>query len=136
MQNAQRPQYRGTFHCLQTIVAKESVRGLYRGMASPMSGVAFVNAIVFGVYGNIQRHSDNPDSLKTHFFAGTAAGLAQSIVCSPMELVKTRLQLAEQFKESYRGPLDCAKQIWKTGGLRGMFKGLGSTALRDVPGEF
>lgn len=30
--------YKGTFDCFKSIIAKESVRGLYKGMASPMAG--------------------------------------------------------------------------------------------------
>jgi solute carrier family 25 (mitochondrial carnitine/acylcarnitine transporter), member 20/29 len=30
------PVYKGTFHCLKTIIAKDSFRGLYRGVTSPM----------------------------------------------------------------------------------------------------
>lgn len=128
--------YTGTFHCLKSIVAKESVRGLYKGMASPMAGVAAVNAIVFGVYGNIQRHSSNPDALKTHFLAGSIAGLTQSVVCSPMELIKTKLQLQDKLPTAvkYKGPLDCLQGIWKHEGLRGVYRGLGITAARDLPG--
>ena len=59
-------------------------------MSSPMSGVAFVNAIVFGVYGNVQRNTNDPDSLYSHFMAGAAAGLIQSVICSPLELTETR----------------------------------------------
>lgn len=85
-QDYRNPLYKGTLDCFRKIIAKESVRGLYRGMSSPMAGVAAVNAIVFGVYGNVQRRTANPDSLYSHFLAGNAAGLAQSFICSPMEL--------------------------------------------------
>lgn len=79
-----------------------------------MAGVAAVNAIVFGVYGNVQRHAANPDSLYSHFLAGSAAGLAQSLICSPMELIKTRLQLQENLPKGafkYKGPMDCSRHI-------------------------
>lgn len=95
-----------------------------------------VNAIVFGVYGNVQRHCPNPESLKTHFIAGSMAGLAQTVVCSPMELIKTRLQLQDKVPSGvkYKGPVDCLKSIWRYEGLRGMYRGLGITAARDLPG--
>lgn len=64
--------------------------GFYRGVWSPMGGVALVNAIVFGVYGNLQRGLSDPESLRSQFLAGGIAGLAQSVVSSPVELVKTR----------------------------------------------
>ncbi|XP_063699748.1 mitochondrial basic amino acids transporter [Culicoides brevitarsis] len=135
-QDPRNPRYRGTFDCLRTIVAKESLRGLYKGIGSPIAGVAFVNGIVFGVYGNVQKNYTNPDSLNAHFMAGCAAGVAQSVVCSPMELVKTRLQLQDNIKgiEKTKGPIDCMMHIWKNKGTRGIFKGLGITAARDLPG--
>lgn len=136
-QDYRNPLYKGTLDCFRKIIAKESVRGLYRGMSSPMAGVAAVNAIVFGVYGNVQRHAANPDSLYSHFLAGSAAGLAQSLICSPMELIKTRLQLQENLPKGafkYKGPMDCSRHIWKTEGYRGLFRGLGITAARDMPG--
>ncbi|XP_033150284.1 mitochondrial basic amino acids transporter isoform X2 [Drosophila busckii] len=129
------PKYKGTFHCMRVILLNDNVRGLYRGISSPMMGIGLVNAIVFGVYGNIQRISDNPNSLMTHFFAGATAGVAQGVICAPMELAKTRLQLSTQIDsgQRFKGPIDCLKYIQKTEGLRGTFKGLSATILRDVP---
>jgi solute carrier family 25 carnitine/acylcarnitine transporter 20/29 len=79
-----------------------------------MAGVAVVNAIVFGVYGNFQRHLARPDALSSHFLAGAAAGFVQSFVCSPMELVKTRLQVQQKSAApggGYCGPMNCLTQV-------------------------
>ncbi|XP_055542258.1 mitochondrial basic amino acids transporter [Wyeomyia smithii] len=136
-QDFRNPLYKGTLDCFRKIIAKETVRGLYRGMSSPMAGVAVVNAIVFGIYGNVQRRTADPDSLHSHFLAGTAAGLTQSFVCSPMELIKTRLQLQGNLPKGafkFKGPLDCLRHIARTEGFRGVFRGLGITAARDMPG--
>lgn len=136
-QDHHKPLYRGTVDCFRKIIAREGIHGLYRGMSSPMAGVAAVNAIVFGVYGNIQRRTSDPDSLRSHFIAGTAAGLAQSVICSPMELIKTRLQLQENLPKGafkFNGPIDCTRHIWRTERFRGIFRGLGITAARDMPG--
>lgn len=128
-QDARNPMYRGTFHCLKSLVAQNGVSGLYRGMSSPLAGVAAINAIVFGVYGNVQRRASDPDSLRSHFFAGAIAGFAQSMLCSPMELAKTRVQLL-----GHGSPLQCLKDIHMSEGLRGVFKGYGITVLREIPG--
>lgn len=123
-------------HCLKTIIAKDSVRGLYRGLSSPLAGVAFVNAIVFGVYGNVHRLAGNSNTYKIHFMAGATAGLVQSLICSPMELVKTRLQLQHDKIGciKFRGPVQCLSYIYRCEGLTGIFRGLGVTTIRDVPG--
>lgn len=132
-QDCRNPKYRGTWDCLRTIVAKESVSGLYKGMTSPIAGVAMVNAIVFGVYGYTQRHLSEPDRLSAHFLAGVSAGLAQTPVSSPIELAKTRLQLQSSFQSDSRGPIQCLRNIYKKEGYRGVFKGLSITFLREGP---
>lgn len=128
-QDSHNPKYRNTFHCLQTIFAKEGIRGVYRGVTSPLLGVAGINAIIFGVYGNAQRCMKNPDSLKSHALAGGAAGFIQSFLCSPMELVKSRMQVGDTSKD----PVDCLKKIYRNSGISGVFRGLGLTILREVP---
>ena len=91
-----------------------------------------VNAIIFGVYGNLYRRlSDDPDALLPHFVAGAGAGFAQSFICSPMELIKTRLQVQKDGR--YNGTWDCLKQTVQKEGSRGLFKGLGLTCSREVP---
>lgn len=128
-QDAKNPKYRGTIHCLRSLIVKEGIRGVYKGMSSPLAGVAAINAIVFGVYGNIQRNSKNPDSLNSHFVAGCAAGFVQSFLCSPMELAKTRSQISDGSKP----PLLCLKELYQQNGTRGIFRGLTTTILREVP---
>ena len=46
-------------------------------MASPLYGVAAMNAIGFGVYGNVIRRLNNPDSITSITTAGVAAGGVQ-----------------------------------------------------------
>lgn len=98
-----------------------------------MAGVAVVNAIVFGVYGNTHKSLTEPDHLGSHFLAGASAGLAQTPVCSPIELAKTRLQLQSSSQIRYAGPLECLKYIYRQEGMRGVFRGLGVTFLREAP---
>lgn len=132
-QDFRNPKYRSTFHCFQSIIKKESFSGLYRGMSSPLGGVAIINAIVFGVYGNVQRRMAHPESLTSHFMAGALAGLAQSFVCSPMELAKSRVQI-QNSAAAYSSPLQCLLQIARTEGIRGVYRGLGITVAREMPG--
>ncbi|KAJ8982882.1 hypothetical protein NQ317_004312, partial [Molorchus minor] len=129
-QDLHNPKYRGTVHCLRSIISKEGIRGVYRGVTSPLLGVAGINAIVFGVYGNVQRKLSNPDSLASHALAGGTAGLFQSFICSPMELAKSRLQVGDPIS---KGPLECLMRIYTNEGFRGVFRGGGLTIGREVP---
>lgn len=78
-------------------------------MSSPIASVAGINALIFGVYGNVQRRLSDPESLGSHALAGAVAGVVQSFVSSPMELVKTRLQIQEV--------CDGGKQLYKYAGF-------------------
>lgn len=111
-------------------------------MSSPIAGVAVVNAIVFGVYGQAQRYSTNPDNLSTHFIAGAFAGLAQTPVVTPLELIKTRLQINTLNKKNNKittttinkiGPINCLREIYRNNGITGIFNGCSVTALRETP---
>lgn len=136
-QDFKNPLYRGTFDCLKKIIQKDSVGGLYRGISSPLASISVLNAIVFGVYGNVNRKMTDPDSLMSHFYAGTAAGVAQTLICSPMELVKSRIQIQDGIPNAiqHKSPYECLKHVWRNEGRRGVFKGLGITVARDIPGN-
>ena len=43
-------------------------------MSSPLAGVAVMNALSFGVYGNVIRRMDNPETIPAITTAGVSAG--------------------------------------------------------------
>ena len=117
---------------------------MYKGMASPMIGQVVINAIVFGVHGNTLRRLNDKRAVG-NFIAGGLAGGVQTFVCSPIELIKTRMQLQGQGESRkfifvkkddlfrYSDPVDCMAKILKYEGLRGFFRGFYCTLLREVP---
>lgn len=62
-QDSLNPRYKGTFDCFRQTIKNESIRGLYKGMSSPMFGVSLVNAVVFGVHGNIVKRLKDKTAL-------------------------------------------------------------------------
>ena len=50
---------------------------MYRGMSGPLASVAAINAIGFGVYGNVSRRLQNPDVVQSAAIAGCASGFVQ-----------------------------------------------------------
>ncbi|CAG0922281.1 unnamed protein product [Notodromas monacha] len=144
-QDAHNPRYRGVVHCFMKTVQTEGLHGLYKGISFPLGGMAVVNAVAFGAYGNMLRHMSNPDALESHFIAGAVSGLAQSFLTAPLELARTRLQLQGQGEgwanfvkqgsaDSEGGIVACIRQIYREAGIcRGIFKGLGITLVRDAP---
>ena len=63
---------------------------MYRGITSPLAGVAAINAICFGVYGNVNRRLKDPESLKSITVAGMASGFVQ--VCVIILLYEMKLK--------------------------------------------
>lgn len=59
---------------------KLQARTMYKGISSPLAGVAAINAICFGVYGNVNRRLNKPDSLRSITIAGMASGFVQVTV--------------------------------------------------------
>ncbi|KAG5857502.1 hypothetical protein ANANG_G00020130 [Anguilla anguilla] len=138
VQSVNKPLYRGTFHCFQSIVRQESLLGLYKGIGSPMMGLTFINAIVFGVQGNAMRRLGK-DTPLNQFLAGAAAGAIQCVICCPMELAKTRMQMQgtgekKSTRKLYKNSLDCLVRIYNKEGFKGINRGMVSTLVRETPG--
>jgi solute carrier family 25 carnitine/acylcarnitine transporter 20/29 len=129
------------FSILRNMVSKEGFASLYRGMGAPLASVTFQNAVVFQTYAVLSRACDSsdsakdPPSYKSVALGGMGTGALQSLLLSPVELIKIRLQLqnTNQSKESGTSPSKVAKNIWRKEGLRGIYRGLGITVMRDVP---
>ncbi|XP_054166327.1 mitochondrial basic amino acids transporter-like [Oppia nitens] len=112
---------------MTSVLAEHSVISLYRGLCAPLAGLTAINAIVFGVYGSLIKKMDEP-SLLWQATAGCAAGLSQSFISCPIELIKTRAQLRSM------SVMDCLREtIRKEGCMRGLYRGFGATIVRDVP---
>ncbi|XP_077444082.1 mitochondrial basic amino acids transporter-like [Stigmatopora argus] len=137
VQNVNKPMYRGTIHCFQSIIRQESLFGLYKGIGSPMMGLTFINAIVFGVQGNVMRRLGQ-DTPTNQFLAGAAAGTIQCVICCPMELAKTRMQMQgtgekKSSRKMYKNSVDCLVRIYRREGLWGINRGMVTTLIRETP---
>lgn len=119
--------------CTRALLKGGTLATAYRGVGAPLGGIAAVNAIVFGAYGNTRRALPNPDALSTHAAAGAASGFLQSFALAPVELVKTRQQLAKSGDGMPSGAWAGARHIVRTGGFKALFRGLSITVVRDSP---
>eukprot|EP00932_Pfiesteria_piscicida_P011685 SRR837773.22892.p2 GENE.SRR837773.22892~~SRR837773.22892.p2 ORF type:complete len:194 (-),score=69.06 SRR837773.22892:47-589(-) len=67
------------------------------------------------------------------FLAGAAAGVVQCALATPVELVRTKLQVQQEGSRIYRGNLDCIRQVIRAEGLPGLYRGNVSMMLREAP---
>jgi solute carrier family 25 carnitine/acylcarnitine transporter 20/29 len=100
-----------------------TVSKLYRGIWSPLLGVGFEKAIVFGMYDKVQGLFINPNRSipLVNVISGAVAGLSASFLVTPYERIKILLQNGSSVqRETFR--------------IRSLFRGLSMTFTREVPG--
>lgn len=93
------------------------------------------NAVVFQIYASLSKSfnttkADEPPSYTNVALAGVGTGAIQTLLLCPVELLKIRLQLTSG---PNIGPVTMAKDIFKKEGIRGIYRGLSVTVLRDAP---
>lgn len=133
------------------ILKNEGVRGIYAGVTPSVAAQVTENAILFMAYGYCQKavmwmtntHRNEDLSLFSLACCGSLASAFAALGLTPTELVKCRLQVQHVAMQSqglaqaeFRGPLDCALKILRAEGVPGLYRGLASTLLRELPGNF
>lgn len=129
--------YAGTLDCAKKTIAKEGFFGLYKGMSAPLTGVAPIFAMSFFGFGLGKRlqqgNSTKPLTNLQLFGAGAFSGVFTTSIMAPGERIKCLLQIQHgDANKKYNGMIDCAKQIYKEAGMRGIYKGTFATLLRGV----
>ncbi|KIV82448.1 hypothetical protein PV11_04561 [Exophiala sideris] len=113
---------------------------LFRGAAAPVLGYGALNSILFMTFNRSLKLMDPSIfdytrlagvDLGKIWIAGAIGGLTTFVVSAPSELVKCRTQLGIDGQGSSYAVF---KDIWKHGGLRGLYYGGAITSLRDAFG--
>ncbi|KAK0087878.1 hypothetical protein PV325_013867 [Microctonus aethiopoides] len=134
------PQYSGLRNAIKEIVRVEGLRGLYRGVTPNVLGSGSSWGFYFFFYNSIKTwiqggNSKKPLGPSLHMVAAADAGILTLLMTNPIWVVKTRLCLQYtsdiRLDESkrYSGMFDALGKIYRTEGVRGLYKGL-------VPGMF
>ncbi|KAF4610872.1 hypothetical protein D9613_007212 [Agrocybe pediades] len=123
--------YRSTFQAITTIVREERFIGLYKGITSPLATVALMNGLVFASYRFLLKlQLPTPETVPTITqiaLAGAGCGIISSIITTPTELIKIR----QQSQLTQTTARQVAFQIFREAGVRGLYRGITATALRD-----
>lgn len=128
------PHYNGVFDCLKQIAAKEGPSRLYKGISSPILMEAPKRATKFACNDEFQRLYKNLfgcDKLTQplSILSGASAGVCESFVVVPFELVKIRLQ---DVSSKFNGPIAVVKDIIQKEGILAMYNGLEPTVWRHA----
>jgi solute carrier family 25 carnitine/acylcarnitine transporter 20/29 len=122
--------------CVRATMAKEGVRGFYRGVTPPLCLSGVYNSILFSlnqIMTNLVTPADHPAGSPLPLWRiALGAELTAPLYClciNPMEVVKVRLQVQSQEpgKRLYSGPLDCVAKTVKGGGIQALMRGYSAT---------
>ncbi|KAL3907956.1 MAG: hypothetical protein SGARI_003289 [Bacillariaceae sp.] len=130
-----------TIGSLIDIAKTQGIGGLYRGVAAPLLAVTPAFAVSFWAYDlagkAIRKTANIPDTQELSStqvaLAGAWSGVPLAFVLGPTDRIKCLMQVDSSGK--YRGFTDCLLKTYQDGGIRSVFRGTGSCALRDVPGN-
>ncbi|XP_038262765.1 mitochondrial glutamate carrier 1 [Dermochelys coriacea] len=159
-QNGQR-MYTSMSDCLIKTIRSEGYFGMYRGAAVNLTLVTPEKAIKLAANDFFRYHLSKDGkklTLLREMLAGCGAGTCQVIVTTPMEMLKIQLQdagrivaqkklmaaqarlssttsagAAESVVETRTTATQITRELLRSKGIAGLYKGLGATLLRDVP---
>ncbi|GAA5898581.1 hypothetical protein JCM5296_005933 [Sporobolomyces johnsonii] len=133
-QTARPGQFKGPLDIAMQTIRKEGFFALYKGMASPLIGVAGVNSLLFASNAYARKLvSPFPDlSIGQVALAGAMAGAAQSVLASPVEMFKVRMQ-AQYGANPKRLREVVGEMFAKYGWKKGIMRGYWITVVREIP---
>jgi dicarboxylate transporter 10 len=130
---SQRRNYRNAIDGLVRMTREEGLRSLFRGVWPNSFRAVLMTASQLASYDGFKRllitHAGMEDGLGTHFTASFAAGAVATTVCSPVDVLKTRIMSAKEAK----GVLRLLGDVYRAEGVRWVFRGWVPSFIRLGP---
>ncbi|KAF8458226.1 mitochondrial carrier domain-containing protein [Kalaharituber pfeilii] len=126
------------------IWVKEGPLAFYKGTLTPLIGIGACVSVQFGAFHEARRRlagwnkEYRPQrkelTLGQYYLAGATAGVANTVLSSPIEHVRIRLQTQPHGAHRlYDGPASCIRTLLRTSGLfHGLYAGSVVTLLREA----
>mmetsp|Transcript_9975 Transcript_9975/g.36460 ORF Transcript_9975/g.36460 Transcript_9975/m.36460 type:complete len:346 (-) Transcript_9975:90-1127(-) len=117
----------------KSILRREGLRGLYRGIGPVAASAGPAHAVYFSAYeaakSSLGRYAPNNSPL-VPAAAGAVATIAADSMMTPADVIKQRLQLASS---SYKGVMNCILRLASEEGIGVFFKSLPTTLVMNIP---
>jgi solute carrier family 25 carnitine/acylcarnitine transporter 20/29 len=136
-----RNEYRGFFNCVAKITREHGWRGFWQGFAPSMVRNVPAYGHFFSVYELTWRALARPGEKLEELpawkvlLAGGMGGLGFWGPTYPIDVMKSSIQAdsPDPKHKKYSGMIDCARQIYRTSGWRGFYKGVTPCMIRAFP---
>uniref|UniRef100_A0A5S6QAI6 EF-hand domain-containing protein n=1 Tax=Trichuris muris TaxID=70415 RepID=A0A5S6QAI6_TRIMR len=127
----------GKLPSLPSVLRQLGFAGLYKGASACFMRDIPFSAIYFPFYAHAKlwfADKDGHNDPWSLFCAAFIAGVPAAGLCTPPDVVKTRLQVpASTGKTHYSGLLDGFREVWREEGFRAFWKGSAARILRSSP---
>lgn len=128
--------------CFRQSIRADGVLGLYRGISAPLAGAAIENSSLFFSYRMAQSilqatvyPSTDPLPLSGLLISGAASGAFTSLLLTPVELVKCKMQVPVSATASKPGPISIIAMVVRHDGFLGLWRGQMGTLIRETGGS-
>eukprot|EP01132_Coremiostelium_polycephalum_P003705 gene3705-4617_t len=130
--------YANTMDCVLKIAKSEGLGGFFKGLESTLWRHAFWNGGYFGLIHTIKTALPKPktekQTLLNNFVAGGLAGTFGTILNTPADVVKSRIQNQGNGPRKYNWCIPSMITVWKEEGFAALYKGFLPKVLRLGPG--
>ncbi|XP_069065594.1 mitochondrial carnitine/acylcarnitine carrier protein-like [Pleurodeles waltl] len=129
--------YAGSVDCALQVYTERGVRGLYKGTLLtllrdvPATGMYFMTYEWLKEFLTPEGKSVAQLSSIRILLAGGFAGVCNWVVAIPMDVLKSRFQIAPEGR--YQGFADVLREVLREEGPRGLYKGFTAAMLRAFP---
>ncbi|KAK2565052.1 Mitochondrial glutamate carrier 2 [Acropora cervicornis] len=111
----------------QDVLRSKGVRGLYKGLGATLARDVPFSCIYFPLFSFLRLEFQPVEgpSPPHSLLAGCVAGMIGSLAVTPMDVVKTRLQVLRnaQGEAAYSGIVDCVQKTYTNEGIMAFYKG-------------
>ncbi|KAH8593639.1 mitochondrial carrier domain-containing protein [Bisporella sp. PMI_857] len=139
--------YTGPLDCFRQSFRADGFIGLYRGISAPLVGAALETSSLFfwervgreALFRSGAYRRDKPLPLSALWLTGAISGAFTSLVLTPVELVKCKIQvpLTSSTSAAVRPtptPLSVIREVYRYQGVRGFWNGQLGTLIRETGG--
>ena len=139
--------YTGPLDCFRQSLRSDGILGLYRGISAPLVGAALETSSLF-FWERVGRESlfaaglyqrEKPLPLSALWLTGAISGAFTSLVLTPVELVKCKIQVpvstsSDGMVRLAPKPLAVIREVFQHQGVRGFWHGQLGTLIRETGG--
>ncbi|PJF17670.1 hypothetical protein PSACC_02521 [Paramicrosporidium saccamoebae] len=126
----------GLMAAMRHVYRHDGLLGFYRGFQATLQREIPFACLQFPLYEYLKRHWQ-VDKAWQAALCGSVAGGVTAALTTPLDVIKTRTMLSTRGElHQYRSPLDSIRMLWKEGGLRRIFAGVGPRTLWISVGGF